>query len=147
MKTVWDPAARAELCERIGRLTPEASRRWGSMSAPQMVAHLVDSLRMAFGELPVASKHLPLRYTPIKQLVIYWLPFPKGAPTAPELISRVPTDWRGDCASLLMLVDSFAARARSSRWPDHPAFGALTGNQWGVLIYRHMDHHLKQFGV
>ena len=147
MKTLWDPAARAELCDRIGRLTPEASRRWGTMSAPQMVAHLVDSLRMALGELPVTSKNLPLRFTPIKQLVIYWMPFPKSAPTAPELVARVPTDWPGDCASLITLVERFAARGRSAGWPDHPAFGRLTASQWGVLVYRHMDHHLRQFGV
>jgi hypothetical protein len=147
MKTMWDNAARAELRERINRLTPEASRRWGSMSAPQMLAHLVDSLRMTFGELPVASKNLPLRFTPIKQLVIYWLPFPKGAPTAPELVSRIATDWPGDRATLLTLVEHFVERGRSAHWPDHPAFGRLTADQWGVLVYRHMDHHLKQFGV
>ena len=50
-----------------------------------MLAHLNDSYRMCLGELKVKSKHLPLRYTPIKQLVIYVAPFPKGAPTAPEL--------------------------------------------------------------
>ena len=53
-----------------------------------MLAHLNDSYRMCTGELKVKSKNLPLRYTPIKQLVIYVAPFPKGAPTAPELIAR-----------------------------------------------------------
>ena len=53
-----------------------------------MLAHLNDSYRMATGELKVKPKNLPLRYTPIKQLIIYVLPFPKGAPTAPELIAR-----------------------------------------------------------
>lgn len=148
MKTLWDPAARRELCDRLTRLTPAATRRWGTMSAPHMVAHLVDSMRMAIGDIPVASKNLPLRFTPIKQLIIYCLPFPKGAPTAPELVSRLPADWPSECATLLTLIDRFADRSRSAPgWPDHPAFGKLTGNSWGVLAYRHIDHHLRQFGV
>ena len=147
MKTLWDASARRELRDRLVRLTPSAQRRWGTMLAPQMVAHLVDSMRMAIGEMPVPPKKLPLRFTPIKQLVIYCLPFPKGAPTAPQLVSRAPGDWPAECATLLALVDQFAQRDRAAPWPDHPAFGRLTGNAWGVLGYRHIDHHLKQFGV
>jgi hypothetical protein len=147
MKTLWDAPARQDVRQRLARLTPASSRRWGTMSAPQMVAHLVDAMRMAIGEMPVPSKNLPLRFTPIKQLVIYCLPFPKGAPTAPQLVSRPPGDWPGECATLLTLVDRFAECDRNGAWPDHPAFGTLTGGNWGVLAYRHIDHHFKQFGV
>jgi hypothetical protein len=147
MKTLWDAPARQELRDRITRLTPATARRWGRMSAPQMVAHLVESMRMAIGEIAVPSKNLPIRFTPIKQLIIYCLPFPKGAPTAPLLVSRAPGDWPSECTTLLTLVDRFAERDRAGRWPDHPAFGKLTGRDWGVLAYRHIDHHLRQFGV
>jgi hypothetical protein len=147
MKTIWDASVRQELRQRLGRLTPAAPRRWGTMSAPQMVTHLVDSLRMVLEEIPVAPKKLPIRFTPLKQLIIYWLPFPKGAPTAPELVSRLPADWPTECATLLALLERFGERGPQARWPDHPAFGKLTGRAWGVLVYRHMDHHLKQFGV
>ena len=147
MKTLWDAPARRELRDRLGRLTPQAERKWGTMMAPQMVAHLVDSMRMAIGEMPVQPKKLPIRFTPIKQLIIYCLPFPKGAPTAPQLVSRAPGDWPSECSTLLSLVDRFAERNRASAWPDHPAFGRLTGKAWGVLTYRHIDHHFRQFGV
>jgi hypothetical protein len=147
MKTMWDAPARQELRDRLARLTPAAPRRWGTMSSPQMVAHLVESMRMAIGDIAVPSKNLPIRFTPIKQLIIYWLPFPKGAPTAPMLVSRPPGDWPSECATLLALVNRFTERDRDARWPDHPAFGKLTGRAWGVLAYRHIDHHFKQFGV
>jgi hypothetical protein len=147
MKTLWDPTVRRELCERLDRLSPEAERRWGSLTAPGMVAHLVDAMLMTFGELSVPSRHFPIRYPPLKQLIIYWLPFPKGAPTAPEIIGRLPADWHAECASLRTLVHRFAERDRHGSWPDHPAFGSLTGRAWGVLAYRHIDHHLRQFGV
>jgi len=117
------------------------------MTAPQMICHLADSAKMALGDLPVASKRLPIRYPPLKQLIIYALPFPKSAPTAPELLARAPREWHLDVGELTALVDQLAARRGSASWPEHPAFGALTERAWGVLVYRHMDHHLRQFGA
>ncbi len=147
MKTAWNAADRRELLERVSALTPDARPRWGSMKAPQMVAHLADSLRMAVGDILVPSKNLPIRFTPIKQLIIYWLPFPKGVPTAPELIRRAPAAWKAELDDLRVLLEQFAQRDRNGKWPDHPAFGRMRGTSWGVLVYRHMDHHLRQFGV
>ena len=147
MKTLWGPAAREELCERLGRLTPSAERRWGSMTAPAMVAHLADAMLMALGELHIPSRNLPLRFTPIKQLVIFWLPFPKNAPTAPQLIGRAPREWPSECAALRSLIERFGQREQRGRWPDHPAFGTMTGRAWGVLGYWHIDHHFRQFGA
>jgi hypothetical protein len=139
--------AREALLERLERLSPEARPRWGTMSAPQMLAHLVDWMRMAEGKLKTAPKNRPLRYPPIKQLAIYWLPFPKGVPTAPELVSRAPLEWAIEQDAVRQHVQSFGKLDSKFDWPDHPAFGKLTPQAWGVLGYRHMDHHLRQFGV
>ena len=147
MKSTFQSHARHELLERLERLSPEQRPLWGRMTAPQMVSHLLASMRMALGDLAVASKRLPLRYPPIKQLVIYWLPFPKGAPTAPELVTRVPEEWSADVAALGDAIARLAGRDPGGRWPDHPAFGVMSGRAWGVLTYRHVDHHLRQFGA
>jgi len=147
MATIWNEARRRELQQRIAALTPERHAQWGRMTAPQMICHLADSLKMAIGDLPVASKRLPIRYPPLKQLIIYALPFPKSAPTAPELLARTPREWRADVGELHALMNTFAARRGSPSWPEHPAFGALSERAWGVLVYRHMDHHLRQFGA
>jgi len=148
MPTFWDAAARDDLCRRVERLTPDATARWGKFSAPKMLAHLNDAMRMTSGDLPVAPKNLPLRYWPIKQLVIYVLPFPKGAPTAPELLAR------GEAAELTIeqaafraLATRVASKPATDTWPDHPAFGTLSHKAWGVLAWRHADHHLRQFGL
>ena len=117
------------------------------MSAPQMVCHLAESLKMALGDLPVASKNVPIRYPPLKQFIVYLAPFPKNVPTAPELLARSPREWSADVADLQSLLNRFAARGAGSAWPEHPAFGKLSGRAWGVLVYRHMDHHLRQFGA
>jgi hypothetical protein len=96
MRSLWEEQARRELIERLERLTPESKGRWGRMTCPEMLAHLVEAMRMALGELPTKSKGGPLRYSPINKLVIYWLPWPKGAPTAPELLARAPEEWERD---------------------------------------------------
>jgi DinB superfamily len=147
MKSVLNAADRRELTNRIMKLTPDQTPSWGKMTAPQMVVHLSDCLQMAFGRLEVASKNLPLRYTPLKQLMLYWVPFPKGVPTAPELIARAPGEWQAAVGELRALMDQCGTCDPGAPWPEHPAFGHLTGKQWGVLIYRHTDHHLRQFGV
>jgi len=147
MQTIWEAPQRRALQQRFAGLGADAAPGWGRMSAPQMIAHVADSLRLALGELPCAPKSLPLRYTPIKQLVIYWLPFPKNAPTAPELLARIPGTWSADVADLAALIDRVGERGPDARFPDHPAFGRLTGRAWGVLIARHLDHHLRQFGA
>jgi hypothetical protein len=147
MKSVFNGPDHRSLQDRVQRLKPDRKPQWGTMSAAQMVAHLCDSLRMASGELEVAPKKLPLRYSPLKELVLYILPIPKGAPTAPELISRKPRDWTEEVADLRDQLNGIVQRGGEALSPEHPAFGSLSTRQWGVLIYRHMDHHLRQFGV
>jgi hypothetical protein len=148
MKSIWIAGDRRELQVRLLNLTSDRKPLWGRMNAPQMVTHLSDALRMALGELTVAPKKLPLRYFPLKQLVLYCLPFPRGAPTAPELISRSPADWKMCTAELQALREQFATRdPNDTWWPEHPAFGPLSGRAWGKLVYKHTDHHLRQFGV
>jgi len=146
-KSVWNAQARQELLDRLQRLGPESTPRWGRMNAAQMLAHLRMWMQMATGELKTASKNLPIQYPPLKQLLIYWLPFPKGVPTAPELIVREELDWAGEYAAVRRQLQSFAPPEPETKWPLHPAFGIMTTKAWGVLAYRHTDHHLKQFGV
>ena len=148
MKTMWDRDAAGEIRDRVARLTPDRAGQWGRMSTQQMVCHLSESLKLSLGELHAAPKHLPIRYPPLKQIVIYLAPFPKNAPTAPELvIAATPQPWGDDVARLQTLIDRFTARSAQTAWPDHPAFGPMSRRACGVLAYRHMDHHLRQFGV
>jgi hypothetical protein len=146
MKSLWNAPDRLALDARIARLTPEHRALWGRMSAPQMVVHLADAVRMATGELPIPMKKTFARHMPIKQLLIYVVPFPKGVPTAKQL-QRTPCEWAADLADLRAMLEHFAMRDRSAPWPAHPFFGPLGPHAWGVLTRRHFDHHLRQFGV
>jgi hypothetical protein len=146
MATLWNDADRQNLVTRVRQLSPEAQARWGSMNARGMLAHLHDCTRMALGELMVPPKKLPIRFPPLKQLLIYVLPFPRNAPTAPEVIARRADDWVAELAALEAAMDRLMARSAASSWPDHPAFGTMSRRAWGALMYRHTDHHLRQFG-
>lgn len=146
-QTIFDPAVRDALVQRLHTLTPERRPRWGRMSAPQMVSHLIQACAMACGEVAVAPKASPLRRFPLNWLVVHWLPFPKGVPTAPELLARPSGDWDRDVDDLVVRIRRFGERDPLATWPDHPAFGPLSGASWGVLAYRHIDHHFDQFGI
>jgi len=148
MKTFWDAAVRDEICQRVDRLTPDAVPQWGKFNAAQMLAHLNDAMRMALGELPVAPKATPLRRFPIKQLAVYVAPWPKGVPTVPELIARADSArFAEEQAAFRAIAQRLASKPATERWPEHPAFGPLTHRAWGVLEFRHSDHHLRQFNV
>lgn len=148
MASIWREETRHELLNRLDRLSADSPARWGKFSCPAMLAHLNDSLRMALGEVSAAPKRLPIRFFPLKQLIIYVLPFPKGVPTAPVLIARCEgAVFRDEVQAFRQILDRLSQRDGDTTWPPHPAFGAMNRRSWGVLGYRHVDHHFTQFGV
>lgn len=147
MKTIWEQESRQELLARADKLNPDSAARWGSMSCPRMLTHVTDGLRMALGEIKIVSKNSPLKLAPIRYLIIYVMPFPKGAPTAPELVERVPGEWQRELAEFKQVFAGLVANSRKTDGQEHPVFGKLSEKDWGVLGYKHLDHHFKQFGV
>lgn len=147
-KSLANPTVRTEMLDRLRRLSPDAKARWGRMNATQMLTHLVDWMAMADGTLGVAPIRKPgLRFPPLKQLAIYWLPFPRNVMTAPELKGRQPRDWSIELETVRQRVAGFETLATRIDWPHHPVFGRMTRRAWCVFAYRHMDHHFRQFGV
>ncbi len=147
MATIFDAAAREAVLTRIERLTADAPPRWGRMNVGQMVVHCDLQLRLALGELTAAPMRTPVGSFPLKQLVLYLLPTPRSVPTMPELRDPPTGDWRRDLDQLRTDIGRVAALDRGIPWPRHPAFGDLTPSQWGRLILKHLDHHLRQFGA
>jgi hypothetical protein len=118
------------------------------MDVVGMLQHLSLSARMTLGELTVVSKNKRvLQVFPLKHLILYVIPFPKGAPTAPELKPVDATSFEEARAALLGLLERIATGPREGAGPAHPLFGPLTWREWGVVNYKHADHHLKQFGA
>ena len=82
MKTVFDADARDSIHRRLDRLAPDSARQWGTMQAGQMVCHVADQLRVALGELESSVKPGLLRFRPLRQVLVFWMPWPKGVEPA-----------------------------------------------------------------
>lgn len=145
-QTIWDPKTRQAILARFARLEPDARPAWGKMSAGQMLRHCTAALDMLTGRLKVAPKPGPFRNPLLRYLIIRVLPWPKGAPTAPELIMpEYRGDWRVDSENLGKSLSEVVEKGKGGRLEDHPAFGSLDQETAGLLIWRHLDHHLRQF--
>jgi len=152
MKTLARPRDKDEILRRLRSLRIDSARRWGRMSAHQMVCHLGDACRMGSGEMAVSpASGLPQR-TIIKWIALY-LPvnWPPDIRTRPEIdqvagAGRCPSDFAADVAEVEALIEAFAARAGATEWPPHPIFGRMSASAWMRWGYLHVDHHLRQFG-
>ena len=148
MGSILNDDDRTAILQRISSVTSASTPRWGQMDAKAMLTHLKQSALMALGELPVAGKGKRVfQVFPIKHLILHVAPFPKGAPTAPELLVPDPASIDAIQSELVSLVERIGAGPREGDGPVHPLFGRLSFREWGVATYKHTDHHLKQFGA
>ncbi len=148
MPSIFDPKARTAILERIARLTPEGKPAWGRFTAPEMVCHLSCDLRHALGELEAGPPSSPLARFPMTWFAIHVMPWPKGrGKSPPEFLSTPPTTWSADVGWLRDLIERFAARGAGAAWPLSRVFGRISGASWGVMEHKHLDYHLRQFGV
>ena len=148
MGSILNERDRAAISNRVRSLSAASTARWGRMSVTEMLQHLRLSAQMAVGELEVADANKrAFQMFPLKHLILYVLPFPKGAPTAPELHPNATTSFDEERAALLALLDRIGAGPREGTGPAHPLFGPLSWREWGTATHKHVNHHLKQFGA
>jgi hypothetical protein len=151
MKTLAREVDTREIVRRIQAVRPDDQRRWGRMSAHQMVCHLSDACRMATGDVPVRDIAVPVPRAAMRWLALYMpLRWRSGHVTVPEIDQEIdgtcPGDFAADVAALISGIQTLAAR-RGVTWPRHPVFGHMSEGQWLRWGYLHTDHHLRQFGV
>ncbi len=152
MMSLQDAATREGIISRINQLTPENQAAWGHMNVNQMLCHVTDQLRVSLGELGQPEKNAGLMgRTLIKFLVLYVIPIPKNVPTSPKVDQMKdgtpPTDFESDRKTLFAYLEKFVLTPEDFAWTPHFKFGALSKKEWAILANKHLDHHLKQFGV
>lgn len=148
MGTILNEADRAAITSRLRSLSMSSTRRWGSLDVTGMLKHLNLSTCMALGDMSVPSVNKrAFQIFPLKHLILYVLPFPKGAPTAPALKPEATTSFEEERVALLELIERIGTGPSEGAGPAHPLFGPLSWREWGVVTYKHADHHLKQFGA
>lgn len=148
LDSLFQPAGLAAILARLDRLTPTSPRRWGKMEIAQMLAHCQQPLRVALGELPLKRSLIGFLFGRLaKKKLLAPAPWKPGMPTAPEFVVRDPRDFAKEKAALRALVQCFGegGPAKLTQRP-HPFFGPLTVEEWQALQWRHLDHHLRQFG-
>ncbi|HZI62620.1 MAG TPA: DUF1569 domain-containing protein [Pyrinomonadaceae bacterium] len=148
MRSILNEDDRKAILTRLQSLSASSAGRWGKMDVTSMLHHLRLSALMTVGQLSVPSVNKrAFQVFPLKHLILYVLPFPKGAPTAPELKPVDVTAFEEERVALLELVERIGTGEREGMGPAHPLFGPLTWREWGAVTYKHADHHLKQFGA
>jgi hypothetical protein len=152
VKTLARESDKAEVLARLATVRPESARRWGRMSAHQMVCHLADAFRVAMGQKAVRAAGGPLQRTLVKWIALYVpLPWPAGIATSPEIdqlgAGTRPLAFAQDVAQVEALLEAFTSPARALDRRSHPVFGPLSDAAWLRWGYRHTDHHLRQFGA
>jgi DinB superfamily len=153
MKTLADPREQAEIRARLKKLTPESRRRWGRMTAHQMVCHLADAFRVVLDRRANRSIGNWFTRTILKPVALYQpVPWPPGIPTTPELDQwrgggTKPVEFAADLAELESVVTAVLQAPEKLDRREHPLFGPMSSAEWLRWGYLHMDHHLRQFGV
>jgi hypothetical protein len=150
MKNLFDPAAAEHIKQRLAHLKPDSPRQWGSMNPAQAMAHCAAGLQLAAGELkpPRALIGYAIGWA-IKPLALgNDDPIRRNAPTVKGLVIHDDRNLDKERQLLARSIDRFvAAGPAGCTTHPHSFFGRLTPQQWAILMYKHLDHHLRQFGA
>ncbi len=150
MKSFYDNECVADVKGRLQQLQPNNPRLWGKMNAPQAVAHCAAAMEWALGE------KRPRRLF-VGRVIGHFIkplvmrddePMRRNSPTTPELIIGEERDLANERERLCSQIDRFAAGGPAvCTTAPHPFFGRLTPEEWAILMYKHVDHHLRQFSA
>ncbi|NQZ42953.1 MAG: DUF1569 domain-containing protein [Flavobacteriaceae bacterium] len=147
MKSIFDTQHHGEIMTRLEQLQPDSPRQWGKMTAAQMVWHCQFPLKLAIKNEPHKVKGNPLVRWLFKKSMYNDKPWRKNLPTAPGLVAKEEKDFKVELPKLKALIDECHGVKNREEWNPHPLFGTFTREQWGQMQYKHLDHHLRQFGL
>ena len=150
MKNLFEPTAATEVKSRLALLRPASARKWGKMLAPQAVAHCAAALELALGERrPPQTLFGRTIGRLVKPLAVgNDKPMRRNSPTVKGLEVEDERGLEAERRRLCELIDRFVAvgPAGCTTHP-HSLLGPLTPQEWAILMYKHLDHHLRQFGA
>ena len=147
MKSLFDPEIFSETIHRITELSENSQRQWGKMSVGQMLHHCQGPLNIMLQKKDYGLKPNLLAKLFFKRMLYNDSPFRKNLPTAKFLKEKESRDFTLEKKNLIDVLNDFERERYRDQWNPHPAFGHFTKQQWGQMQYKHLDHHLKQFGV
>ena len=148
MKTLFDPADRESILKRLESLRPDSPRQWGKMNTAQMLCHCARALETGAGERPMKQALIGKILMPFfRKSILGEKPFKRNSPTDPSFVVSDEQDFQAERKRVQDLIQRFVERGSSAAGKEtHSFFGKMTGEEWGELMYKHLDHHLQQFG-
>ncbi|HPF11435.1 MAG TPA: DUF1569 domain-containing protein [Flavobacteriaceae bacterium] len=146
MKSLLEEAGYRDIKVRLAQLNENSKRHWGKMEVGQMAHHCQYPLKIAIKNELVKPKFNPIVLF-FKKAMYNDKPWRKNLPTAPQLKVTETKNFETEKTQLVQLVDAFYDLKDREIWNPHPMFGKFTMEQWGKMEYKHLDHHLRQFGV
>jgi len=153
VKTLAQERTLAELVSRLRNLEPDSTRRWGSLSAPEMLCHLGDASDSVLGlRVPPGPPPSGRRRTLLKWFILYApVPWPKGVRTRPGVDPHRdgtrPGDFEEDRSRAIRSLEALARAPAERLSPYHFMVGPMSRSNWQRWAYKHVDHHLRQFGA
>ncbi len=149
MKNLFQPDAVNEVISRIDKLQPTTQHQWGKMDVAQMMAHCSATLEVASGRLVLPRLLIGRILGPfVRPAFTNDKPFSRNSPTDKKFIVADKRDFAREQEQLKVRVRQFhdGGEAQCTKHP-HSFFGSLTPREWATGMYKHLDHHLRQFGV
>ena len=145
-KSLYHQQVFDETLRRIESITPETKPQWGKMDAAQMFAHCAEIVDVANGK-PLVGTPLIARLFKgyIKKMVVGPKPYPKSTKTHPQYLQTESKKFEQEKQHLLNALHKM--RELEGEKVKHAMFGVLTTEEKGWSMYKHLDHHLQQFGV
>ena len=146
--SLYTPEIYEQIWVRIDGLTADATREWGTMTPAQMLAHCAEVQEVANGSRELSGTPLPLRLLGplIRRAVVSERPYPKNTRTHPQYRQSEARDFDAEKQRLLSALEEFR-RSENEPPARHPLFGMLDHDERGRSGYKHLDHHLRQFGL
>ena len=148
MKTIFDKETRAELIKRVELLHENSTKQWGKMNVYQMLKHCILCEEMYLGKTPYKRTFLGflLGRIALNQLMKDDKPKKRNSPTKQEFIITEETgDFLEDKTKWISLINEYEYYSNQNF--VHWFFGKMTTEQVGISVYKHIDHHLRQFNV
>ncbi|MBC2846584.1 DUF1569 domain-containing protein [Winogradskyella flava] len=147
MKSFFENGVYDEISSRINQLDKDTKAVWGKMQVGQMLHHCQMPLNIILQKEDYGVKPNWLVNLLFKKSMYSDKPWRKNMPTAPGFKITSDKDFEVEKTEIVSLINELNAQREKEDWQPHPAFGKLTKEQWGKMQYKHLDHHLRQFGV
>lgn len=149
IQSIYDKSSYDEIINRIHKLSPVSEKLWGTMNVAQMLAHCKTGMEVALGEKKVKRIFIGYILGPLFKSSFYnEKPFQKNIATAELFKMSGQFNFEAEKESLIKKILQFSEGGPSKcTAAPHGFFGHLTPEQWGIGMYKHLDHHLRQFGV